>query len=88
MALTDLYPELTELKSIAMTDEYAARHFYKQGWLGFRLFANKNEWITKIREKIAQEIEAELCECDCGEEHCFDNAIREAVYLARDKEWR
>ena len=38
---------------------------------------------NKTREQIAKEIEAEKCECLCGMDHCFDNAIMVAAAIAR-----
>ena len=38
---------------------------------------------ASIGEKIAKDIEAELCGCVCNGEHCFDSGIREAVAIAK-----
>jgi hypothetical protein len=56
-----------DMKSIPMTDEYAARYFHKMGWMWGRLEVMKEEktWgnlkekrIEKeLRAKISQEIE-------------------------------
>jgi hypothetical protein len=82
-----------DLKSIPMTDEYAAKYFHQMGWQSARLTESFNPMA--MREKIAQEIEAarqvylELAKDKNSEDYQFYNgycnALHFAIMLARGK---
>jgi hypothetical protein len=84
-----------ELKTIPMTDEYAAQYFHKNGYMWARLEILKEQetWgelrakrIEKeLREKIAQDIEAMICDpFNCPKyypEVNIDECVRVAILL-------
>lgn len=75
-----------ELKTIPMTDEYAAKYFHKMGWQSAQLTHSFNPMA--LREVIAQEIEAsrekyiELCKDKESENYQFNNGVCNGMFLA------
>jgi hypothetical protein len=69
----------TEVKGIAMTDEYAANFFATNGYMAARVDALKTE--RELREQIAQEIEA-ICDCQNSALVCVH---QQAVRIAKGK---
>ena len=75
-----------ELKTIPMTDEYAAKYFHKMGWQSAQLTHSFNPMA--IREMIAQEIEAarekylDLAKDKTSEDYKFYNGYCNGMFLA------
>ena len=87
-----------ELKTIAMTDEYAAQHFHRMGWMWGRLEVMREQQTwgelraknveKELREKIAKEIEEarkpylDLCKDKDSEDYKFYQGLCNGMNFA------
>jgi hypothetical protein len=88
-----------ELKTIPMTDEYAAQYFHKMGWMWARLEAMREQQTwgelraksaeKELRKKIVQEIEEarkpylDLCKDKGSEDYNFYQGFCNAMNFAK-----